>query len=96
MPRYYIEIHDGDWGHTDEDGMDHPSDRHAGHEAINALTHIAKDNLPSRDERDFTAEVKDESGQVVFQGTMSFRGGVEPLSARKSPAQPVLAGLGFH
>ncbi|MCE4223377.1 hypothetical protein HCU64_06405 [Methylobacterium sp. C25] len=74
MPRYYFEIHDGDWSEPDEEGSDHLTDEHAGHEAIEALTHIARDNLPSRDVRDFTADVRDESGNVVFHGTLSFRG----------------------
>ncbi|MCE4226219.1 hypothetical protein HCU64_20930 [Methylobacterium sp. C25] len=74
MARYYFEIHDGDWAHADDEGSDHPTDIHAGHEAIEALAHIAKDNLPSRDERDFVADVRDESGNVVFHGTLSFRG----------------------
>ncbi|MCE4225266.1 hypothetical protein HCU64_16040 [Methylobacterium sp. C25] len=74
MPRYYFEIHDGDWGEVDTEGADHPTEKHAGEEAIGTLTHLAKDKLPSRDERDFTADVRDESGRLIVHGKLSFRG----------------------
>lgn len=73
MPRYYFEIFDNEMGYSDKDGSEHHGDREAGDEAVGALTHLAMDKLPDGDHREFTAQVLDENGKLVFYGTLSFR-----------------------
>ncbi|GJE56158.1 MULTISPECIES: DUF6894 family protein [Methylobacterium] len=74
MPRYYFELDDGEFGFTDEEGSEHRDAREAGNEAIGALTHLAKDKLPNGDCRDFKVDVRDQSGRLIFHGTLAFRG----------------------
>ncbi|GEP01934.1 DUF6894 family protein [Methylobacterium haplocladii] len=74
MPRYYFEIFDNGEGYPDEEGSEFEHDRQAGDEAVGTLAHIAKDKLPDGDHREFVAEVLDETGKLVFHGTLTFRG----------------------
>ena len=74
MPRYFIDAHDGDYPHRDEDGHDLPDDEAARQAALDALPDMARDKLPDGDRRVFTATARDEHGTVVYSASMTLEG----------------------
>jgi hypothetical protein len=73
MPRYYFDIHDGETFTQDLEGMVLEDIEAAQAEAQRALSEVAKDKLPDKNRRDFTATVRDEAGQTVLRITLLLR-----------------------
>jgi len=66
MPRFFFDIHDGEEFTPDRQGLD-LDDLEAAKEA---LPDIVKDEMPDGDRRDFTVDVKDVAGQIVWRITL--------------------------
>ena len=75
MPRYFIDAHDGDFPHRDEDGHELPDDEAAREMALDALPDMARDKLPDGDGRTFTATARDEQGNFVYEASLTLKGG---------------------
>ena len=72
MPRFFFDIHDGEEFTPDRQGLDLDSLEAAKDEARKALPDIVKDEMPDGDQRDFTVDVKDAAGQIVWRVTLSL------------------------
>jgi hypothetical protein len=72
MPRYFFDIHDGERFVPDRIGLELDGPEAAKAEAVKALPDIVKDYMPDGDRRDFTADIKDEAGQIVWRITLSL------------------------
>ena len=72
MRRFFCDIHDGEAFTPDRVGLnlDHPDAAKA--EAKKTLPEIVKDEMPDGDRRDFTVDVKDVAGQIVWRVTLSL------------------------
>jgi hypothetical protein len=77
MPRFYIDIHDGDDFIPDHQGIDLEGVEDAKAEAVNTLPDMARDGLPEGDSRDFVVTVRDETDRPVWRVRLSLV--VEPL-----------------
>jgi hypothetical protein len=72
MPRFFFDIHDGEDFTPDRVGLDLDDLEAAKEEAKKTLPEIVKDEMPDGDRRDFTVDVKDVAGQVVWRVTLSL------------------------
>lgn len=72
MPLFYFDISDGERLVRDEEGTELADDQAARNEAIGVLPDIARDELPDGDRREFSSEVRDASGKVIFRATLSL------------------------
>ncbi|MGF9764452.1 hypothetical protein AAII07_56090 [Microvirga sp. 0TCS3.31] len=72
MPRFFFDIHDGKAFTPDRVGLDLDSLEAAKDEAKKTLPDIVKDEMPDGDRRDFTVDVKDVAGQIVWRITLSL------------------------
>jgi hypothetical protein len=72
MPRFFFDIHDGENFTPDRQGLDLADLKAAKAEAKKALPDIMKDEMPERDRRDFTVDVKDVAGAIVWRVTLSL------------------------
>lgn len=72
VPYYYFDVHDGDTHHLDDHGHEFPDKENARVEALASLPHIAKDQMPDGNRRDFIMDVRDESHKVIFTATLSL------------------------
>jgi hypothetical protein len=72
MPRFFFDIHDGKAFMPDCEGLDLDDLEAAKGEAKKTLPEIVKDELPDRDRRDFTVDLKDVAGQIVWRITLSL------------------------
>ena len=72
MPRFFFDIHDGEDFTPDREGVDLEDLEAAKEEAKKALRDIIWDELPVGDRRDFTVDVKDVAGQIVWRVTLSL------------------------
>ena len=72
MPRFFFDIHDGEAFTPDRQGLDLDGLEAAKDEAKKALPEIVKDDMPDGDRRDFTVDVKDVAGQIVWRVTLSL------------------------
>jgi hypothetical protein len=72
MPRFFFDIHDGKAFTPDRVGLDLDSLEAAKDEAKKTLPDIVKDEMPDEDRRDFTVDVKDVAGQIVWRVTLSL------------------------
>jgi hypothetical protein len=68
MPRFFFDIHDGEAFTPDREGLDLDGLE----EAKKTLPEIVKDEMPDGDRRDFTVDVKDIAGQIVWRVTLSL------------------------
>jgi hypothetical protein len=78
MPRFFFDIHDGEAFTPDREGLELEGLDAAKNEAKKTLPDIVKDEMPDGDRRDFTVDVKDAAGQIVWRVTLSLV--VESLS----------------
>lgn len=68
MPRFFFDIHDGEKFTPDRVGLELE-----GLEAAKkALPDIVKEEMPDGDRRDFTVDVKDVAGRIVWRVTLSL------------------------
>jgi hypothetical protein len=66
--RFFFDIHDGEDFTPDRQGVELE-----GLEAAKkALPNVVKDEMPDGDRRDFTVDVKDVAGQIVWRVTLSL------------------------
>ena len=72
MPRFFFDIHDGEDFTPDRVGLDLDSLEAAKDEAKKTLSDIVKDEMPDGDRRDFTVDVKNAAGQIVWRITLSL------------------------
>jgi hypothetical protein len=78
MPRFFFDIHDGEAFTPDREGLELEGLDAAKNEAKKTLPDIVKDEMPDGDRRDFTVDVKDAAGRIVWRVTLSLV--VESLS----------------
>lgn len=71
MARFFFDIHVGPYLISDDEGQELPNAEAARNEALKVLPEIARDRLPNEHQRDFTCDVRDESGQVIYTVTLS-------------------------
>ncbi|ANY85331.1 hypothetical protein BB934_45040 (plasmid) [Microvirga ossetica] len=72
MPRFFFDIHDGEGFTPDRQGVDLENLEVAKEEARKALRDIIWDELPAGDRRDFTVDVKNTAGEIVWRATLSL------------------------
>ena len=72
MPRFFFDIHDGETFTPDRQGLELEGHNAAKAEARKTLCEIVKDEMPNGDRRDFTVDVKDAAGQIVWRVTLSL------------------------
>jgi len=72
MPRFFFDIHDGEDFTPDRQGVDLDDLDAAKDEARKALRDIIWDELPVGDRRDFTVDVKNTAGEIVWRVTLSL------------------------
>lgn len=70
MPRFFFDIHDGEMFTPDHEGLELESLEAAKDEAKRTLPDIVKDEMPDGDRRDFTVDVKNAAGQIVWRITL--------------------------
>jgi hypothetical protein len=75
MPRFYFDIQDGRGSFQDDEGSDLPGPTEARVMALEALAALAKDEQPDRDQCQWAADVRDETGRVIYRATLSLTGG---------------------
>jgi hypothetical protein len=75
MPRFFFDIQMGAISHQDQDGTDMPGPLEARVIALEALTSFAKDDRSDRDQRHWAADVRDETGRVIYRASLSLMGG---------------------
>lgn len=74
MARFFIDTHDGDEEHVDTDGYDLESAEAARRAALRGLAEAIDDTLPDGDHREFSVQVRDETGHLVYRATMKLEG----------------------
>ena len=72
MPRFFFDIHDGEDFTPDRQGVDLDDLDAAQDEARKALRDVIWDELPAGDRRDFTVDVKNTAGEIVWRVTLSL------------------------
>jgi hypothetical protein len=72
MARFFFDIHDGENFTPDREGLELADLEAAKAEAKRALLDMVKDNMPDGDRRDFTVDVKNAAGQIVWRVTLSL------------------------
>jgi hypothetical protein len=72
MPRFFFDIHDGENFTPDREGVELEGLEAAKEEAKKTLPDIVKDEMLDGDRRDFTVDVKDVAGQIVWRVTLSL------------------------
>jgi hypothetical protein len=72
VPRFFFDIHDGEAFTPDREGLELDGLEAAKDEAKKTLPEIVKDEMPDGDRRDFTVDVKDAAGQIVWRVTLSL------------------------
>jgi hypothetical protein len=72
MPRFFFDIHDGENFTPDREGLELEGLEAAKNEAKKTLPDIVKDEMPDGDRRDFTVDVKNVAGQIVWRVTLSL------------------------
>ncbi|QRM28696.1 hypothetical protein [Microvirga sp. VF16] len=72
MPRFFFDIHDDEEFTPDREGLDLDGLEAAKAEAKKALPDIVKEEMPVGSRRDFTVDVKDAAGQIVWRVTLSL------------------------
>jgi hypothetical protein len=84
MPRYYFDIDDGSTIIPDEFGTDLPDDYSASKEGARALAEITNDLIRRDPQPSMTLWIRNESGQLVRQVTLSFAVRTVPVRVASS------------
>ncbi|MGX7709516.1 DUF6894 family protein [Methylobacterium sp. Gmos1] len=74
MPRYFIDTDDDDLAVRDDEGLDFSDLRAARDAAHEALPGMAEQKMPDGERRNFTASVRDVSGNLLYVATLSLSG----------------------
>jgi hypothetical protein len=72
MPRFFFDIHDGETFTPDREGLELEGLEAAKEEAKKTLSDIVRDEMPDGDRRDFTVDVKNAAGRIVWRVTLSL------------------------
>jgi hypothetical protein len=72
MPRFFIDTNDGDFPVIDEDGADYRDLASAEDMAMRTLPEMAQSRHPARNWREISATVRDETGVVRFQASLTL------------------------
>jgi hypothetical protein len=72
VPIFFFDIQFGEHHIRDDEGSDLPDRDAARREALMVLPDIVRDKSPCADQSNFVAEVRDESGRVIFTATLSL------------------------
>lgn len=72
MPLYFFDVHDGDKHYIDTSGHEFPDAASARMEALGTLPHIAQEEMPDGNRRDFIMDVRDSGDRVIFTATLSL------------------------
>jgi hypothetical protein len=72
MPRFFIDTDDGNFQLIDEDGADYQDLASAEDEAMRALPEMVQSRHPARNWREISATVRDETGLVRFQASLTL------------------------
>jgi hypothetical protein len=75
MPRFYFDIQMGEISYQDEEGTDLSGPLDARVMALEALASFAKDDRSDRGQGHWAADVRDQTGRVIYRATLSLRGG---------------------
>ncbi len=73
MPRYYLDLREGEILVSDEEGLEFDSLDAAEYETARTAAQIWWDRLSKGNPRDITVEVRNEHGQQVLTATISMR-----------------------
>ena len=73
MPRYFVDIDDGERHTWDAEGSEYPGLQEARDAAFRTLPEIVRDVVPDGDRQDLVATVRDAGGRVLLRVTLSLR-----------------------
>jgi len=74
LPKYFIDLQDGDFAYPDEEGSDLAGFEEARNEAITLLSQVARERLPDGEHREFVTTVRDEGGIALYRASLTFYG----------------------
>ena len=76
MARYYFDIYDGEALRRDPEGDECDSPEAVRHEAMHALSFVAKEAIPrtASDTQAFTVLVRDANNTTVYTASLTFAG----------------------
>lgn len=72
MPKFTITTDTGDGPDAFDEPLDFPSARAAAHDAKVALTEIAREQLCTAEQGNFTVAIQDENGREVYRAGLKF------------------------
>ncbi len=73
MKKYFFDLHNGDGFMKDDDGRDLPDLKAVGKEVAKIVLDLAGDELNGSDPFKARVTVRDESGETVVEGILSYR-----------------------
>lgn len=74
MARYYFDIRDGRGFHSDSSGDDFEDFASACAQCQALVAEILREDLPNGDLYVVWCDIRDEDGQVVYRGELTYRG----------------------
>ena len=74
MVRYYFDIRNASGFHHDDYGDEFATFEQAREQCQGVLPEIARGELPDGEMHVITCDVRDETGQVVYQGKLTYEG----------------------
>ena len=90
MPKFFLDLYDGERFTRDPYGLDLQDRQEARKEAISVLPDMAREVLPDGNRRDFTVDVRTSAGEVLYTATLSLVGrwlkGLDTQVDAKDPA----------
>lgn len=75
MPRYFFDIDDGVRDLRDDEGVVLDDHERARKEAIGTLAQLANSMLPDGNNHTFKANVRDETGKLIYEATLALKSG---------------------
>jgi hypothetical protein len=75
VPRYYFDINDGVRDLRDDEGVTLNDKECARKEAIATLAQLANEILPDGNNHTFTANVRDETNEPIYEATLALKSG---------------------
>nr|WP_137831268.1 hypothetical protein [Methylobacterium sp. L1A1] len=75
MQRYFFDIDDGVHNLRDDEGVILDDRERAREEAIGTLAQLANSMLPDGDNHTFKANVRDETGKLIYEATLALKSG---------------------
>ncbi|CAN7345523.1 hypothetical protein LJR104_001851 [Neorhizobium sp. LjRoot104] len=73
MARYFFDLSNGDGPVRDNEGQEISTREQISREVSRILADIARDEFPEREKGSISVEVRNEEGQSVFSGRLSFQ-----------------------